>query len=77
LDTMSPGTHSKLVQSTRMLLEEFGSFPETEVVLEIERVAQSLLKPARFDDYIPILAYRVARDHLRERIADQALVDAA
>ena len=77
MDKMSPGTHSKLVHSTRMLLEEFGSFPETEVVREVERVAQSLLKPARFDDYIPILAYRVARDHLRERIPDQALVDAA
>ena len=77
MDTMSPGTRSKLVNSTRMLLEEFGSFPETEVVREIERVAQSLLKPARFDDYIPILAYRVARDHLRERTAELVLVDAA
>jgi len=77
MDTMSPGTRSKLGQSTRMLLEEFGSFPATEVVREIEGIAQSLLKPARFDDYIPILAYRVARDHLRERIAEQALVDAA
>jgi len=74
---MSPGTRSKLVNSTRMLLEEFGSFPETEVVREIEQVAQSLLKPARFDDYIPILAYRVARNRLRERIAEQALEQAA
>jgi hypothetical protein len=77
MDAMKPVTRAKLIHPTNMLLSEFESLPKDVVVREIEQVTRLLLQPARFDDYIPILAYRVAREHLRERIADLALASAA
>ena len=68
---------AKVEHSTRALLREFTYLPRGEVVREIEAVTQRLLTGARFDDYIPLLAHRFARDRLRDRPIQHAFVDAA
>ena len=78
--TMTPGTRSKLDYTKRILVREFNHLPHEEVVHEIETVTDSLLEAARFDDYIPILAHRFARDRLRlheQRAVIQLTADAA
>lgn len=70
-------TQLKLEHSTEALLREFSQLPGEEVVHEIETVTESLLVGARFDDYIPVLAHRFARDHLRDRPARHVFAAAA
>ena len=59
----------KLAHATSQLAREFRSVPQGEVAREVEETAEHLLEHAHFDDYIPMLAHRFAREHLRERVA--------
>lgn len=58
---------AKLDHGARLLAEEFDSLPRQVVAREVDAIAEELLLGARFDDYIPVLVQRIARDHLRER----------
>lgn len=62
--TMSPGTRSKLEYTSRLLSAEFAQLPREDVVRELEVVSDALFAGAHFDDYIPILAHRFARERL-------------
>jgi hypothetical protein len=62
---MTIETRRKLDSSTRLLLREFGSLPPDEIVREVEAAAARLLSSARFDEFIPVLAHRSARNRLR------------
>ncbi len=64
MQEMTPGTKSKLDHTIRMLAAEFPHLHHEVVRREVETVTGALLASARFDDYIPILAHRSARDRL-------------
>jgi hypothetical protein len=74
--TMKQATRSKLDHLTRALADEFGAVPRHQVVDEVDTIANALLQGARFDDYIPLLVHRVARDHLHERQEAGSLAEA-
>jgi hypothetical protein len=65
VQTMTIETRRKLDSGTRLLLREFGSLPPDEIVREVEAAAARLLSSARFDEFIPVLAHRSARNRLR------------
>ena len=77
VQAMSADTRLKLDHGTRSLLQEFVSLPDHEVVGEIEATAAVLLAAARFDDYIPLLVHRLARDRLRARLELESLARSA
>jgi hypothetical protein len=52
-----------------MLVREFDTLPQNQVLAEVETLTNRLIEQARFDDYIPILVHRYAREHLREHAA--------
>jgi hypothetical protein len=58
-------TRSKLAHAAADLLREFPDQPEQHVEEVIGGVAAELLEPARFDDFVPVLAHRRARENLR------------
>jgi len=70
--TMKATTQKKLAHNIDLLTHEFGTVPPAEVTHEVESVAEALLTGAHFDDYIPVLTHRFAREHLRERLATAA-----
>ena len=72
-----PATELKLEYGTRALIKEFPHLPCADVVHEVDTVTRSLVEGARFDDYIPVLVYRFARERLRERRFRSPLADAA
>jgi len=59
-------TRSKLAHALADLLHEFPDQPEQHVEAMIDIVAEDLLETARFDDFVPVLAHRQAREHLRD-----------
>ena len=66
---MSPHTELRLIHSKRALEHEFENAAPGEIAHEIAVESQRLLSGARFDDYIPVLFHRFAREHLLERVA--------
>jgi len=58
-------TRSKLEHAVADLLHEFPDQPEQQVEDVIGGVAADLLETARFDDFVPLLAHRRAREFLR------------
>ena len=66
---MSPQTERKLVHSKQALEHEFENVAPGEIAHEIAVESQRLLSGARFDDYIPVLVHRFAREHLLDRAA--------
>jgi len=75
---LMPTTKSKLDYTAAMLAKEFSHLPREHVVRELETVAERILDGARFDDYVPVLAYRFARERLRERTVEHfSYLDAA
>jgi len=74
---MKPETRGKLETGTEILVQEFAALPRAEVVERVDAWTAVLLKAARFDDYIPILVHRFARQQLRERLDLGTLAEAA
>ena len=74
---MRPVTQKKIEYGARILMKEFETLPGDQVEAEVRSVAAALLDHARFDDYVPILAHRFAREHLRERMTQVPLAQAA
>ena len=70
-------TQTKLEHTKQALAKEFVSVPWDEIAKGVDAVAIGLLERARFDDYIPILAHRFAREILHRRIDAQTLSEAA
>jgi hypothetical protein len=66
---MSPDTQLKLAHSRHALEREFEDTAPGVVAHEVEAEARRLLAGARFDNYIPVLVHRFAREHLRGRAA--------
>ena len=66
--TMSAETDAGLDYVRRVLAREFQTLSHAEIVDETEAIAARLLATARFDDYIPLLVHRFARDRLRKRL---------
>ena len=58
-------TRDKLAHALADLLREFPDQSEHQVEEVIGGVAAELLEPARFDDFVPVLAHRRAREHLQ------------
>lgn len=61
----SATTRNKLAHAVADLLHEFPDHSEQHVEELIGSVASDLLEAARFDDFVPVLAHRRAREHLR------------
>jgi len=59
-------TRRRLDDAKRLLAREFDWLPGSVVAEEVDAVACALAERARFDDYIPILAHRFARERLLE-----------
>jgi len=74
---MKPTTQLRLDHNARSLMREFAHLTGEDVIGEFEQVTQALMAGARFDDYVPILAYRFARDRLRDKPAQQVMYIAA
>ena len=74
---LRPVTQAKLEHGARALVREFADLPREVVVYEVESVTRRLLEHARFDDYIPLLVYRFARERLCDHHAWPALPEAA
>ena len=70
-------TKTKLQHSKEALAAEFEHVPPEDIARRLEEIAHWLLEAARFDDYIPVLAHRYAREELRQRPHAGALAQAA
>jgi len=57
-------TKRKLEHVPQRLRDEFPEIDPAEVVEETAEIAEALLEQARFPDYVPLLTYRYAREHL-------------
>ena len=66
---MSPHTRLMLVHSKHAFEQEFEQASPAEIAHEIATEATRLLSGARFEDYIPVLVHRFAREHLLDRAA--------
>jgi hypothetical protein len=63
---LRPATGTKLEHNIGLLIREFEGVTPEEVIEEVEFVAGALLADAHFDDYVPLLAHRFARERLRQ-----------
>ena len=70
-------TEAKLEFGAKALVKEFAHLAREVVVCEVESETRRLLEDARFDDYIPLLVYRFAREHLCAHHVWPALPEAA
>ena len=62
----SIGTRRKLEHLPGDLQREFPAVPLQRIHDVVKSLADELLSAARFDDYVPLLAHRHAREHLLE-----------
>jgi hypothetical protein len=65
----SEGTRAKLDRLSSELRREFSHLPAAWVEQTLERVADDLLARARFQDFVPLLVHRRAREQLRAAVA--------
>ena len=63
----SVATRRKLEHLADDLKREFPAVPLDQIDDLVDAVALDLLHAARFDDYVPLLAHRHAREQLREQ----------
>jgi predicted subunit of tRNA(5-methylaminomethyl-2-thiouridylate) methyltransferase len=64
--TLSVATRRKLEHLTGDLQREFPHVPMQRIHDVVEMLAAEILDAARFDDYVPLLTHRHARERLRE-----------
>jgi len=63
--TLAPGsTRAKLEHLRGDLEREFPGVPLEQISLVVDALARELLATARFEDYVPLLTLRYAREHL-------------
>jgi phage terminase Nu1 subunit (DNA packaging protein) len=62
----SVATRRKLEHLPGDLQREFPAVPLQRIHDVVEKLVSELLDAARFDDYVPLLAHRHAREHLLE-----------
>ena len=60
-------TKRKLDHVPQRLRDEFPAVDAKAVIEETAEIAEALLEEARFPDYVPLLTYRYAREHLLDR----------
>ena len=63
----SEATRAKLDRVEGDLRREFPNLPEERIGSVVGTVTADLLEHARFDDFVPLLAHRNAREHLAAR----------
>jgi hypothetical protein len=66
---LKPETQTKLQHGKERLAAEFNTVPEQAIAKAVDGAAGRLLRLARFDDYIPMLAQRYVRDSLLDHLA--------
>jgi len=64
----SVATRRKLEHLPGDLQREFPAVPLQRIHDVVNTLADDLLSAARFDDYVPLLAHRHAREHLLEEL---------
>ena len=60
-------TQRRLAHVVERLSEAFPDVPSTVIKDEVRSISRPLILEARFCDYVPVLAYRFARERLEER----------
>ena len=63
---LEPATKTKLDHGKERLAAEFDTVPRSVIFRAVDATAARLLRAARFDDYIPMLAQRYVRNHLMD-----------
>jgi hypothetical protein len=66
---LQPTTRTKLEHGKERLATEFTGIPKGEIANAVDGAADRLLRLARFDAYVPMLAQRSVRDRLLDRDA--------
>jgi uncharacterized membrane protein YheB (UPF0754 family) len=61
---LRPATEATLERMVGDLADEFASVVERPTVEQIVQESVQSLSDARFDDFVPVLAYRLSRDRL-------------
>ena len=64
---LRPETRSRIDYIGQVLIREFDTIPAAVVLGEVDRATDALLAGAKFDEFVPILAHRFAREQLRNR----------
>jgi hypothetical protein len=64
---LRPETRVRLEYIGQVLIREFDTVPAVVVLSEVDTATNALVARAKFDEFIPILAHRFAREQLRTR----------
>jgi len=62
-------TATRLARTRANLGQEFNRLPQMEVDKRFDGIVTQLLAEARFDDFVPVLAWRYAREELQTETA--------
>jgi len=62
-------TATRLARTRAHLGQEFDELPQAEVDRRFDGIVTQLLAEARFDDFVPVLAWRYAREELQTETA--------
>jgi len=71
--TAAGSTRAKLDHLRGDLEREFPAVPFEQISLVVDGLAGELLAAARFEDYVPLLTLRYAREHLHREAQALAL----
>jgi hypothetical protein len=66
---LEPATKAKLEHGKATLAAELATVPRAVISNSVDATAARLLRSARFDDYIPLLAQKYVRNGFRRRSA--------
>jgi hypothetical protein len=62
--TLDDDTRTRLGRLRSGIAHEFEDLPEAEVERRFDAIVQALLDEATFGDFVPVLAWRYAREEL-------------
>jgi hypothetical protein len=62
--TLDDDTRTRLVHLRSGMAREFDGLPEQEVNARFDAIVRQLLDEATFGDFVPVLAWRYAREEL-------------
>ena len=63
--TIDTETRTRLERMRASIVQEFEGLPLDEVDKRFELIVQELLDDANFGDFVPVLAWRYAREELK------------
>jgi len=69
---MKTSTVNKIEQLHLSLCREFPAVGEEHVRELLDLNVEELIQRAHFDDFVPLLAYRHVREHIRDGALDEA-----